>query len=175
MIILNNLTTNNKLNDQLCLKRYWLSTIYFSLGKSLISAIANQKKDDSVQPNDLIKLHACLIRNLSSTNSQNNKTDISSVTLQEINFSKLLTKCALFYSRKISKENNSTLKIILQAMLNLSALSMKNKENICNVNGSLQMLLNFLRFYTNLFNRLLFKFKIFFTYLVKEMILRFNH
>lgn len=145
LITLNNLTVNQRLNDKLCLKRYWLITMHFSLNK-FFNSVTNRKREESIQSHDLIKLHACLIRNLSRKTTQKNKADISFVSLQEINFSKLLTKCAIFYSTQISKENNSTLKIVLQAMLNLSALSMKNKEIICHVNGSLLMLLSILRF-----------------------------
>jgi hypothetical protein len=82
-------------------------------------------------------------------------TNVSLNNFNEFNFTHLLTKCMLIYSLKRTgtnqidshvmnqqQPNQSTLKSILNALLNLSSNSIENKSTICHVNGALTFLLD---------------------------------
>lgn len=154
IIVLCNSTVSPDLVGELHHKRYWLITVYSCLNKLLNNLILALKRGDTVLSDsihDLIKSHVCLISKLSYRSETINGFDNSSfsssyLAMNEVNFSKLLTKCAVVYSSKLLlKQRNLSLKIILQGLVNLSSLSMGNKESICNVKGSLKTLVNLLK------------------------------
>ena len=152
---LNNLTFSNKLsadlNNELCIRKYWLRTVHHCLNRLLNRLLENINEPPGLV-HDLIKQHACLIRNLSykldgrHVQAEDDQNMSGLITLSEINFAKLLTKCGIVYASKhLIKEHCLNLKIILNALLNLSTLSMSAKEKICDVNGSLKMIASLLK------------------------------
>jgi len=144
IIIISNLTINTDLNGELYGKRYWLISVHSSLNKLLNNLVFALKSGDIIESNlmhDLIKSHICLIRNLSYK-----PENVNNFVMNEVNFARLLAKCALVYSSKyLLKDRCLSLKIVLQGLVNLSTLSMINKESICNVKGMLQALVALLK------------------------------
>jgi hypothetical protein len=150
----------NKLTSRLCLQ------IEFDIIKIISSLIKNLnsiKSDESVPDNNNNKNNNNNNNNaninnsinnkinfLSQNNSKNNNDQLKTLAINnfnEFNFCFLLTKCLLIYSIKrtsniVNNLNQSTLKSILNALLNLSSNSIENKSIICNRNGALNFLLD---------------------------------
>ena len=98
LTILTNLTLVEKLHTQVCTKRHLLRAIHRCL-KVQLESLAHDTNFPIAH--DLIKITSCLIRNLSSKPEKSNSSDEHSqaiLTLNETNFSDLLTRCAILHS-----------------------------------------------------------------------------
>ena len=143
----------NKLTSRLCLQ------VEFDIIKIISSLIKNLnsiKSEESTQENITSSSNNNNNNNNNKSNlhlANNNKTNNDQLkalainNFNEFNFCSLLTKCLLIYSIKrtsniINNLNQSTLKSILNALLNLSSNSIENKSIICNHNGALNFLLD---------------------------------
>ncbi len=135
ILVLNNLTASQSIGDQLCTRKYWLTSVFSFLTNLINKAVTNS--DNSTDIHDLIKTLVCLLRNLAA--SVNTKSS-SSLILNQHNFPKLLTKLCLFYN--IHNQRPCNLKVSIQALLNFSTLSSANKEAICNVPDALSLFIS---------------------------------